>query len=117
MSKLKFGILVCLISFINFVDHNIYLNVFSLGGQQNNIRHFYRGAWGYIIAYSVDNRESYEKAKFYLEDVKKSLIQSSFNSGSKNQVGIILVGNKTDLTKAVPTAEAKVRMLIILLIE
>ena len=79
------------------------------GGQQTSIRHFYRGAWGFVVVYSIDNRESFEKAKFYIDDIKKSvMVQPQFG---RSQVAIMLVGNKQDLgnsARQVSTSEGKV---------
>ncbi|MBY9017676.1 MAG: GTP-binding protein [Candidatus Lokiarchaeota archaeon] len=48
---------------------------------------FFRGALGAFVLFSVNNLESYEVAKRYIEDIRKRV----------NSIPILLIGNKIDL--------------------
>ena len=57
-------------------------------------RSYYRGAQGIILMYDVTDRTSFENIHNWIQDIQ-----------SNGHIKIILVGNKTDLTPQVHTAE------------
>lgn len=61
---------------------------------------YYKGAWGIILVYAIDNRKSFDNIGKWMKQIKDN---------AAADVVIILVGNKCDLskTRAVTTDEAK----------
>ncbi|KAI8464489.1 MAG: ras family-domain-containing protein [Monoraphidium minutum] len=57
---------------------------------------YYRGAHAAVIVYAVDSRESFEKARYWVDQLQKN------TSGS---MVIVLVGNKSDLAEKREVAE------------
>lgn len=55
---------------------------------------YYRNAHAAIILYDVSRLESFEKAKFWVEELDRML---------NYQIIILLIGNKIDLEKEVQT--------------
>jgi len=49
---------------------------------------FYRGASGIMVCYAVNNRESFEKTEYWMEEIKKF---------ANSHVCTMLVGTKSDL--------------------
>ncbi len=52
-------------------------------------RYHYRNAMGVLLCYAIDNRESFEKIEYWLEEVKKY--------ANEKEICFVLVGTKSDL--------------------
>lgn len=77
----------------------INLQIWDTAGQERFrgiTKSFYRGAQGIILMYDVTDRTSFENIHKWIQDVQ-----------SNGYIKIILVGNKTDLTPQIQTAEGQ----------
>lgn len=61
---------------------------------------YYRGAFGALIVYAINSKESFNNVQKWLDELK---------GGADKNIAIMLVGNKSDLDnlREVPTDEAK----------
>ena len=70
----------------------IKLKIWDTAGQEryrNIAAHVYKGADGIILVYDITDEVSFSKISDWMEQINNNL--------SKNDIGIILIGNKTDL--------------------
>ena len=49
---------------------------------------YYRHVVGIVLCYAINDRESFERIGYWMEEIR---------SGAKNEVCVVLVGNKSDL--------------------
>ena len=61
------------------------------------LKSYYKGIAGVIVMYSVDDRKSFEKVDFWLNEINKNK--------SDDQIQIIMVGNKIDTERVVTYEE------------
>lgn len=85
-------------------DLNIKLQIWDTAGQENFkaiTKNYYRGSTGCIIVYDISLRTTFLNVRRWLEDIRSANIN--------NQLKIVLVGNKTDLSlrREVSFEEAK----------
>jgi len=69
----------------------VKLQVWDTAGQERFrtlTRSYYRGAHGIILCYAINNRESFEKIEFWMEEIRQY---------ASKDICIVLVGNKCDL--------------------
>tara|TARA_B110000037_G_scaffold168734_1_gene191126 strand:+ start:467 stop:1084 length:618 start_codon:yes stop_codon:yes gene_type:complete len=72
-------------------SNNIKLQIWDTAGQESFrsiTRSFYRASAGVILMYSIDNKNSFDNIKSWLNDINNEL---------NRNIPIILVGNKKDL--------------------
>ena len=77
---------------IEIEDKKIRLQIWDTAGQdrfRNVTKSYFQSSHGFIIVYEISDKESFEKINFWMEHIK--------NNAPEN-VKIILVGNKEDLT-------------------
>ncbi|XP_015273755.1 PREDICTED: ras-related protein Rab-17 [Gekko japonicus] len=82
----------------------VKLEIWDTAGQEkyHSVCHlYYRGANAALLVYDITRKESFEKAKVWLSELEKEFLQ--------NEIVIILVGNKLDLSeeREVTIEEAK----------
>ena len=78
---------------INIGNKIILLQTWDTCGQESFqciVNMFYKRSKIAILVYSVDNRESFERINFWLNEVK---------TNANENIKLILIGNKTDLTE------------------
>ncbi len=71
----------------------IKLQIWDTAGQERFMaisRAYYRGTMGVLLCYAINDRESFEKIEFWMEEVKKN--------ANEKDVCMILVGMKSDLS-------------------
>mmetsp|Transcript_24290 Transcript_24290/g.26984 ORF Transcript_24290/g.26984 Transcript_24290/m.26984 type:complete len:201 (+) Transcript_24290:25-627(+) len=86
---------------VDMEGKKVKLQIWDTAGQEKFrtiTSSYYRGAHGIIVVYDVTNENSFEHVESWLEEIEK------YCSGSVQK---LLVGNKSDLPKAVPTATAE----------
>eukprot|EP01119_Soliformovum_irregulare_P008041 TRINITY_DN2079_c0_g1_i1.p1 TRINITY_DN2079_c0_g1~~TRINITY_DN2079_c0_g1_i1.p1 ORF type:complete len:199 (-),score=40.41 TRINITY_DN2079_c0_g1_i1:44-640(-) len=79
---------------------NVKFEIWDTAGQERYhslAPMYYRGAQGAIIVYDVSSRESFEKAKKWVEELKEK--------SNPDQI-VAFVGNKVDLKRVVPKEDA-----------
>ena len=81
----------------------VKLQIWDTAGQerfQTIALSYYKGAWGIILVFSIDNRKSFENIGKWMKQIKENAAED---------VIILLVGNKCDLNenRAVSYEEAK----------
>ncbi|XP_060113842.1 ras-related protein Rab-17 [Heteronotia binoei] len=72
----------------------VKLEIWDTAGQEkyHSVCHlYYRGANAALLVYDIARKESFEKAKVWLSELDKEFLQ--------NEIVIILVGNKVDLSE------------------
>ncbi|KAL8173268.1 UNVERIFIED_CONTAM: hypothetical protein K2H54_043478, partial [Gekko kuhli] len=72
----------------------VKLEIWDTAGQEkyHSVCHlYYRGANAALLVYDIARKESFEKAKVWLSELEKEFLQ--------NEIVIILVGNKLDLSE------------------
>ena len=77
---------------IKINNKEIKLKIWDTAGQEryrNIAAHVYKGADGIVLVYDVTDEYSFSKISDWMEQINNNL--------SKNDIGIILIGNKTDL--------------------
>ncbi|KAL4473716.1 hypothetical protein ABPG74_022580 [Tetrahymena malaccensis] len=78
----------------------IKLSIWDTAGQEkwrNITTNYYKGADGIVIAYSIDDQESFDKVEYWIQSIKE-------NCDNAN-TSIFLVGNKSDSKQRVITYE------------
>ncbi len=77
---------------INVEGKRAKLQIWDTCGQERFraiSRAHYRNAMGVLLCYAIDNRESFEKIEYWLEEVKKN--------ANEKDICFVLVGTKSDL--------------------
>lgn len=75
---------------VSLKDKNIKIQIWDTAGQEyfkSITRAYYRDSAGVILVYDITNRQSFDNAKEWLDDIKNL----------SNSSAIILVGNKIDI--------------------
>ncbi len=70
------------------------LNIWDTAGQERYhsiSKVFYKNAFGCIVVFDVCNRQSFERVKFWLDDIKQN--------NSFEEFSTVIVANKTDVNK------------------
>ena len=73
-------------------DKEIKLKIWDTAGQEryrNIANHAYKGADGIILVYDITDELSFSKISDWMEQINSNL--------SRNEIGIILIGNKSDI--------------------
>ena len=73
-------------------EKKVKLQVWDTAGQERFgklSQSYYRGAHGFILCYVINNRKSFEKVEFWMEEIRKY---------GKEDACVILVGLKSDLS-------------------
>ena len=77
---------------IKIKNKEIKLKIWDTAGQEryrNIAAHVYKGADGIVLVYDVTDEYSFSKISDWMEQINNNL--------SKNDIGIILIGNKNDI--------------------
>jgi small GTP-binding protein len=77
----------------------VNVNIIDTSGQERFRalnQNYYRNADCCLLVYDVSNRKSFEECKYYIQQIKERC---------KQNIKVILLGNKTDLKKNVSTEE------------
>ena len=77
---------------IEIEDKKIRLQIWDTAGQErfrNVTKSYFQSSHGLILVYEISDKESFEKINFWMENIKNN---------APEDVKIILVGNKEDLT-------------------
>ena len=85
---------------LNVNGKNIKLKIWDTAGQEryhNITNQIYKGADGIILVFSVIDEESFAKVKEWMEQITSNI--------NKEEVHLILLGNKCDLEERVITKE------------
>jgi small GTP-binding protein len=85
---------------VNVCGKNIKLKIWDTAGQEryhNITNQIYKGADGIIVVFSVIDEESFAKVKEWMEQITSNI--------KKEEVNLILLGNKCDLEERVITKE------------
>ena len=81
----------------------VRIKVWDTAGQErykSMTNAFYRNAQGIILVYDVNNQETFENLKYWLQSI-------NLNLGDKTDIKKIIIGNKIDLTREVKKEEAE----------
>ena len=85
-------------------DSNVNLQIWDTAGQERFkalVPSFYKGMHGCILAYDVNNRESFNAIEGWISELEKysqpGLTLSLMRNGSSIPVFLLLVGNKSDI--------------------
>ena len=75
------------------IDGKIYkIQIWDTAGQErfrSITASYYRGTHGIAIVYDITDRESFDKIKYWTEEITRN--------NSNDSVSIVLIGNKSDL--------------------
>jgi small GTP-binding protein len=81
----------------------VRIKVWDTAGQErykSMTNAFYRNAQGIILVYDVNNLETFENLKYWLQSI-------NLNLGDKTDIKKIIIGNKIDLAREVKKEEAE----------
>jgi len=73
-------------------QYSVKLKIWDTAGQErfrNITKQYYKGADGILLVYDITDRNSFEKIKDWMKQIQENTI--------KEQIGIVLLGNKCDL--------------------
>ena len=84
-------------------NYNVTLNIWDTAGQERMkalASSYYKAAKGVILVYDISSKESFDRLRFWLKELR--------NSGGEN-VKVVIIGNKNDLfeQRQVSDQEAK----------
>ena len=82
-------------------DKVVRVKIWDTAGQEkfkSLTRNFYKNSHGVLVCYDVTNRKSFENVQTWVDSIKDN---------SSAGIKMVLVGNKTDLTREVLTDEGK----------
>ena len=77
---------------IKIKNKEIKLKIWDTAGQErylNLASHLYKGADGIMLVYDITDEYSFSKITDWMEQINSNL--------SKNEIGIVLIGNKSDI--------------------
>lgn len=77
---------------IKMGQKTVKLKIWDTAGQErfrNITKQYYKGADGILLVYDVTDRNSFEKIKDWMKQIQENT--------QKDQIGIVLLGNKSDL--------------------
>lgn len=77
---------------INSGGKSVKLKIWDTAGQErfrNITKQYYKGADGILLVYDITERNSFEKARDWMNNIQ--------DNTQKDNVGIVLLGNKSDL--------------------
>ena len=79
---------------VKVLDKEVKLKIWDTAGQERYhhiTSQMYKGAHGVMLVFDVTDDNSFEKIKDWMEDINSNI--------SKNEISIILIGNKCDLVE------------------
>ena len=85
---------------LHIFGRDVKLKIWDTAGQEryhNITNQIFKGADGIILVYSVTDEDSFEKVRNWMEQITSNV--------SKDEVNLILVGNKCDMDERVITKE------------
>ena len=71
----------------------VLLQIWDTAGQErfrNVTKNYFQASQGFILAYDINNKESFEKVQYWIEEIK---------SNAEEKIKCILIGTKCDLDK------------------
>ena len=71
----------------------VLLQIWDTAGQErfrNVTKNYFHASQGFILAYDINNKESFEKVQYWVEEIK---------SNAEEKIKCILIGTKCDLDK------------------
>ena len=71
----------------------VLLQIWDTAGQErfrNVTKNYFHTSQGFVLAYDINNKESFEKVQFWIEEIK---------ANSEEKIKCILIGTKCDLDK------------------
>ena len=71
----------------------VLLQIWDTAGQErfrNVTKNYFHTSQGFILAYDINNKESFEKVQFWIEEIK---------ANAEEKIKCILIGTKCDLDK------------------
>ena len=71
----------------------VLLQIWDTAGQErfrNVTKNYFQASQGFILAYDINNKESFEKVQYWVEEIK---------SNAEEKIKCILIGTKCDLDK------------------
>ena len=74
-------------------DKKILLQIWDTAGQErfrNVTKNYFHASQGFILAYDINNKESFEKVQYWVEEIK---------SNAEEKIKCILIGTKCDMDK------------------
>ena len=80
-------------------NKNVLLQIWDTAGQErfrNVTKNYFQTSQGFVLAYDINNKESFEKVQYWIEEIK---------SNSEENIKCILIGTKCDLDKREVTEE------------
>jgi small GTP-binding protein len=86
-----------------FNEKVVRIKVWDTAGQErfrSLTNAFFKNAQGIILVYDVNNLETFENLKYWIQSI-------NINLGEKVEINKIIIGNKIDLPREVPKEEAE----------
>ena len=74
-------------------NKKVLLQIWDTAGQErfrNVTKNYFQTSQGFVLAYDINNKESFEKVQYWIEEIK---------SNSEENIKCILIGTKCDLDK------------------
>ena len=71
----------------------VLLQIWDTAGQErfrNVTKNYFQASQGFVLAYDINNKESFEKVQYWVEEIK---------SNAEEKIKCILIGTKCDLDK------------------
>ena len=81
-------------------DYEVKLKIWDTAGEErfrNITNQYYKGADGIILVYDLNNKDTLTKIKDWMNQIHQN---------TSNDIGLVLVGNKSDLKREISTEES-----------
>ena len=88
--------------YIDIDGQRVKLQIWDTAGQEKFraiTKAYYRGAHGILVVFDISRRETFNQTKMWIDSIK--------DSSESSPIDVILVGNKSDLDRAVRKDEAE----------
>ena len=88
--------------YIEIDGQNVKLQIWDTAGQEKFraiTKAYYRGAHGILVVFDISRRDTFNQTRMWIDSIK--------DSTEASPIDVILVGNKSDLTRAVTREEAE----------
>ena len=78
---------------IELNNKTVLLQIWDTAGQErfrNVTKNYFQSSQGFVLAYDINNKESFEKVQFWVQEIK---------SNAEEQIKCILIGTKCDIDR------------------